>query len=283
MTLRSLRATLASLLFILWSCGDSTDSTNPTGGCGDQIPDDAAEVIALYGAAWGESDPAARLCLLEQSFAADGIYVDPTAYVDGRQALVDHIGAFRGPSPTGGIENSGAPELRPSEGRFGWVLKDASGNALLGGEDWIEFAEDGRLARVHGFFGTATNAPAPAAVLAWQEAWNAGTTAERLAALEVAVTDDVRFTDGIADVTGRAALADEMARQQEAFGGFEVSVGDPIHSYVAASGETLIRLSVEISSPGGTLLFTDYARMREHRTERIAGFPGDSLARGAME
>ncbi len=276
MTARRFHLALSFVLALASSCGDTTDLP---GGCGGEIPDDPIEVIALYGAAWGESDPAARLCLLERSFAADGVYIDPTAHVSSRVALVEHIESFRGPSASGGIEPSGDPEIRDREGRFGWILKAADGTPLLGGEDWIEFADDGRLSRVHGFFGATSNRSTPPAVHAWQEAWNIRTAAERLSTLEPAVTDDVRFTDGIADVTGREAVADEMERQQVEFGGFEVSVADQVNGYTTASGETYVRIAVEISTAAGALRFTDYARMNGDRIARIAGFPGESLAR----
>lgn len=264
------------LAALLLSCGDTNDVQ---GGCAADIPDDPIEVIALYGAAWAEPDVEERLRLLERSFATDGVYVDPTAYVPSREALVAHIEAFRGPGPStgGGIEPAGDPEVRGQEGRFGWVLKTPEGVAILPGEDFIEFTSDGRLSRVHGFFGATNNVPTPPAAIAWEEAWNATNAAERTAALERAVTDDVRFTDGIADVTGRDAVAEEMTRQQGGFGGFEVAVADRAYAYTAANGEEYVRMAVSIA--GGALEFTDYIVMRDGRMARIAGFPGESLAR----
>ena len=55
----------------------------------------AAEVVATYGAAWGEADEAQRRALLEKAWSEDGVYLDPTGRADGREALVQHIGGFQ--------------------------------------------------------------------------------------------------------------------------------------------------------------------------------------------
>jgi hypothetical protein len=39
----------------------------------------ASEVVAAYGAAWNEPDEDARRKLLDQAWADDGVYCDPTA------------------------------------------------------------------------------------------------------------------------------------------------------------------------------------------------------------
>ena len=58
---------------------------------------EVSELIALYVRAWSEPDYALRQKLLEQVWAEDGTYTDPTAHVAGRKALVDRIVGFFGP------------------------------------------------------------------------------------------------------------------------------------------------------------------------------------------
>ena len=60
---------------------------------------DLAEAVAAYGAAWNETDEAKRRTLLEQSWADDAVYQDPTGRAEGREALVAHIGGFHAMMP----------------------------------------------------------------------------------------------------------------------------------------------------------------------------------------
>ena len=56
---------------------------------------DVGAVVTAYGSSWNEPDEAARRQLLESAWADDGTYCDPTANVEGREALVAHIGALQ--------------------------------------------------------------------------------------------------------------------------------------------------------------------------------------------
>ena len=56
---------------------------------------DIGAVVTAYGSSWNEPDEAARRQLLESAWADDGTYCDPTASVEGREALVAHIGAMQ--------------------------------------------------------------------------------------------------------------------------------------------------------------------------------------------
>lgn len=120
---------------------------------------DAREVVAAYGATWNEPDPARRLHLLESSWADDGTYVDPTAEVTGREALVAHIGGFRQTFPGATIETTSDVEEHHGWVRFAWALVDASGTPVMDGFDVGQLAGDGRLQRIVGFFGPFPPAP----------------------------------------------------------------------------------------------------------------------------
>ena len=111
------------------------------------------EVVSAYGAAWNEQDEAARRKLLEQAWADDGVYCDPTATVDGRDALVAHIGGFQTMLPGARIETSSGVDEHDGWLRFAWTMIGADGTPAMEGLDVGELGPDGRLRRIVGFFG----------------------------------------------------------------------------------------------------------------------------------
>ena len=70
---------------------------------------------------------------------------------------------------------------------------------------------------------TLTADTATVAVAAYLAAWNA-TDEERRAAIEAAVTSDVRYVDPLADVTGSAAFEKVVAGVREQFGGMPLTL-----------------------------------------------------------
>ncbi|MEE2776086.1 MAG: nuclear transport factor 2 family protein [Acidobacteriota bacterium] len=121
-------------------------------------PASAQEAVDLYGSAWREPDEAKRRAILEKAWAEDGVYTDPTAYVDGREALVQHIGGFLAELSAGG-----GPSLQIDSSvdahhdrflRFAWKVVAADGKTVVSpGMDYGELDEDGRLKLIVGFFG----------------------------------------------------------------------------------------------------------------------------------
>ena len=110
-------------------------------------------IITKYADAWNETDPAARAALLEDAWADDGHYVDPTAEVRGREALSAVIDGFQASLPGAVIvATSGALELHGLV-HFTWAVVDASGGTLSEGLDVGQRAADGRLELISGFFG----------------------------------------------------------------------------------------------------------------------------------
>ena len=99
---------------------------------------DVGAVVTAYGSAWNEPDEAARRHLLESAWADHGTYCDPTANVEGREALVAHIGALHVAMPGHTIDV---------------VMHSPDGSAVLEGMDYGHLADDGRLQQIVGFFG----------------------------------------------------------------------------------------------------------------------------------
>ena len=113
----------------------------------------ASEVVAAYGAAWNEPDEGARRKLLEQAWADDAVYCDPTATVAGRDALITHIAGFQQMLPGARIEMTSGVDEHDGWLRFAWSMIDASGATATEGFDVGEIGPDGRLQRIVGFFG----------------------------------------------------------------------------------------------------------------------------------
>ena len=114
---------------------------------------EVSELIALYNRAWSEPDYALRQKLLEQIWAEDGTYTDPTAHVAGRKALVDHIGAFFEQFPGAYFVVTSGIDSHHGKFRFTWRMVLADGKVFLEGIDFGELNSDGKLHRIVGFFG----------------------------------------------------------------------------------------------------------------------------------
>lgn len=118
------------------------------------------EVVRLYGQAWNETDPQKRSELLEKAWADDGVYADPTAVVEGRAALIEHIGGFQRTMRGATLELTSAVDVHHDQHlRFSWRITaparspgDTRG-VIAEGLDYGELGPDGRLVRIIGFFG----------------------------------------------------------------------------------------------------------------------------------
>jgi len=76
----------------------------------------------MYCAAWGESDVPKRTQMLTKTWARQGTYTDPTAQVEGREALIVHIGKFLEQYPGAQIVVFSAVDAHHERFRFGWKM-----------------------------------------------------------------------------------------------------------------------------------------------------------------
>jgi SnoaL-like domain len=117
-----------------------------------RIKVEISEVVAIYHSAWNESDEAKRTAILERSWADNGVYRDPDVTVEGRAALVTHIGGFQASFPGRTIDQTSRVDSNGVEIRWAWEMRN--GDATEGqGCDVAELAPDGRIQRIAGFFG----------------------------------------------------------------------------------------------------------------------------------
>ena len=108
------------------------------------------EVYELYARAWNEPEGAGAL--LEKCYAQDGVYADdevPDGVV-GRAALVDLIAATHEALPGFRVWETSPPRLLAGRLVLTWSQEGGDPRESLAGTDVIEFAPDGRIARVTG-------------------------------------------------------------------------------------------------------------------------------------
>lgn len=110
-------------------------------------------MVEAYGNSWNEPDESARRSLLEKAWADDGVYCDPTARAEGRDALLAHIAGFQQQWPGARIETRSRVDEHGDNFRFAWAMVDGDGNVVMEGVDFGRTAPDGRLASITGFFG----------------------------------------------------------------------------------------------------------------------------------
>lgn len=115
--------------------------------------------VTEYCAAWSEPDPSRRLALLRKSWSEKGSYTDPTAHVEGRDALQQHIGKFFEQFPGAKIVPSSGVDVHHGKLRFGWQMIVADGSTALEGMDYGELDEKGLIKRIVGFFGPIPTKP----------------------------------------------------------------------------------------------------------------------------
>lgn len=110
------------------------------------------ETVKVYSAAWGEPDAAKRATILSQCWAEEGSYLDPSAHVEGRDALNAHIGGVLEKLPGARIELTSDISCHHGRIYFSWQLVSADGRVILAGVDFGALDADGRIAQIVGFF-----------------------------------------------------------------------------------------------------------------------------------
>ena len=112
---------------------------------------DTTTLVDRYLAAWNATDPAARREAIAAVFAPDARYVDPLADVRGHDG-VDALIAGAQEQFAGLVFSPGdVLDAHHDVVRFTWHLGPAGAEPVVIGFDVAEIADDGRLARVHGF------------------------------------------------------------------------------------------------------------------------------------
>ena len=121
----------------------------------DSPTDTAKSSIQNYFQAWNTTDVAKRTELLKTAWSESGVYTDPSAHIEGRQALIEHISTTLASPQFQGASLAPASEIDMHHQvfRFQWKLVDGSGKTLFAGMDYGEFDDKGVITKIIGFFG----------------------------------------------------------------------------------------------------------------------------------
>ena len=114
---------------------------------------DVTTTVDSYLSAYNETDPKARLALLQTAFVADGQLIDPPLDGSGHQGISDMMGAVHAQFPGHTFRRVSGVDEHHGQLRYGWELLNAEGDVVLAGTDVGQLAPNGRLVRVTGFFG----------------------------------------------------------------------------------------------------------------------------------
>ena len=114
---------------------------------------DITATIDTYLAAYGETDPASRRRLLEQSFAPSATLADPPFDATGLDAIDATFAAVQGQFPGHTFRRTSAVDSHHGAARYGWELVGTDGAVAVAGVDFVRLGNDGLLVQVAGFFG----------------------------------------------------------------------------------------------------------------------------------
>ncbi|WP_285779411.1 nuclear transport factor 2 family protein [Microtetraspora sp. NBRC 13810] len=109
------------------------------------------QLVARYLDTWNETDVVVRRAVIGEIWAEDGVYTDPMAVAEGRDAIDATIAAVQGQFPGFVFSLAGPVDAHHDIARFTWELGPAGGEALVVGFDVAVLTADGRIGRVHGF------------------------------------------------------------------------------------------------------------------------------------
>lgn len=113
----------------------------------------ATEYVDAYIDAWNEPAADRRAEIIAEVMTGDCAYVDPAKQLYGQAALVECIGELLDRHPGRRIVRTSEVDAHHLVCRFTWQLVNADGTTGPESIDFVEFAEDGRISRVTGFFG----------------------------------------------------------------------------------------------------------------------------------
>jgi hypothetical protein len=114
---------------------------------------DVTTTVDGYLAAWNERDAERRAELIEQVWAPDGRLIDPPIEGDGHAGISDVAAVMHEHYADHRFERTSGIDVHHVHLRFAWQLVGPDGAVAVAGIDTADLAEDGRLARVVGFFG----------------------------------------------------------------------------------------------------------------------------------
>ena len=114
---------------------------------------DRTEIIDRYCSAWQDRTEAERAEIIAPFWNAESIYLDPSVFLVGPQALIEHIERVQSKYPGSTTIRTSVLDEHHHVARFHWAKILVDGTKLPEGIDFAEFNEDGSISRIIGFFG----------------------------------------------------------------------------------------------------------------------------------
>jgi hypothetical protein len=111
---------------------------------------DANTNAERYLAIWNETDAVRRKAMIAETWAEDGLYVDPLMRGEGHEGVDRLVEGVQARFPGFRFTLIGTPDGYDDNLRFSWELGPADGEALIKGTDFAAL-ENGRLKSVCGF------------------------------------------------------------------------------------------------------------------------------------
>jgi len=112
----------------------------------------AEAIVDRWFAAWAETDATRRRALLDACATADVVFRDDFAALEGLEDLDSHIAATHVHMPGMRLARNGPLAKSQGAALVRWQALRPDGVAA-GGTNFVDFAPDGRIARVAGFWG----------------------------------------------------------------------------------------------------------------------------------
>ena len=113
---------------------------------------DLTDLVKRYLATWNVADAAERRAAIAEIWAADGVYTDPLATVEGPEGFNAVIEGAQGQFPGFEFRLLGDVDTHHNIARFQWELAPiAGGEAPVVGFDIAVADEQGRIQGVYGF------------------------------------------------------------------------------------------------------------------------------------
>ena len=112
----------------------------------------ATDVFATFARAWNAADGGERLRLLTAACAPDAVVVSPQGCMAGIGAISASIAQVRRAFPAATV-SFGRPDEHGGFARVAWTTRWNNGQPPLTGEDFAQFAADGRIQLLVSFDG----------------------------------------------------------------------------------------------------------------------------------
>ena len=110
-----------------------------------------AELAGQYFAMWNEADADRRAEIIEATWTADGVFVDPSFEVAGHEGLTKMVETAHQMFPGHAFSRTGEIQQHHNHLRWSWHLAAAGQDPVAGGTDVVTLDADGKIQSVVGF------------------------------------------------------------------------------------------------------------------------------------